>query len=106
LPTFGAPTGMVVRRLSFYGNLNRIFRAFADEDAAGEILGRGLNARVDLRMDGNLVCHVNLLKAAPSPLAFHDFLVQYVMPLVRISQRTHDGNHQFVASPRRRPKGE
>jgi hypothetical protein len=49
---------MVVRGLGLYGNPHGILRAFANEVATCKILGPGLNARVDLRMDGNLVCHV------------------------------------------------
>jgi hypothetical protein len=44
--------------LSFDTNPHGIFGAFADEVATCKILGRGLNTRVDLRMNGNLVCHI------------------------------------------------
>src|ERR1700741_4170146 len=53
---------MVVRGLSLYRNPYGVFRAFADEVSTCKILGGGLNAWVDLRMNGNFVCHVYLLK--------------------------------------------
>jgi hypothetical protein len=49
---------MVVRGLSFDANPHGVARALADEITACKILGRGLNARVDLLMKRNLVCHV------------------------------------------------
>src|SRR5690242_4155142 len=49
---------MIVRGLSLYGHPHAVVRALADEVATCKILRRGLNARIDLRMNGNLVRHV------------------------------------------------